>query len=82
MRNLVIAEIKNIQDNPCNKMRWSYMSIKLGVGFVYERTKKSRKVGSQVVSLSSATRADFEELSDEALLVLLTAMIRQASKQM
>lgn len=82
MRNLVIDEIQNIHEAPFNNSRWSSMSIKIGIGLVYERTKKARKPRSQIVSLSSATRADFEELTDEALLILLTAMVRQASKQM
>jgi len=82
MRNLVIDEIENIVLAPCNKSRWSYMSIKFGIGLVRERTKKNRKLTSQTFSLSSATREDFEALTDEALLVLLTAVVRQASKQM
>jgi len=82
MRELVLDEIETICYNPANKSRWSSMSIKLGIGFVYERTKKTRKPYSQTISLSLASRADFETLTDEALLALLTAVVRQASKQM
>jgi len=82
MRNLVLDEIENIVQSPCNKYRWSYMSIKFGIGLVRERTKRNRKLTSQTFSLSSATREDLEALTDEALLVLLTAVVRQASKQM
>jgi len=82
MRDLVIDEIENIFLAPCNKYRWSNMSIKRGIGLVYERTKKTRKPTSHTVSLALVIRSDIEELTDEALLVLLTAMVRQASKQM
>ena len=82
MRNMVIDEIENIVFSPCNSSRWSYMSIKNGIGLVRERTKRNRKLTSSTFSLLDAEREDFEALTDEALLTLLTAVVRQASKQM
>lgn len=86
MRELILNEIEKIRIKESHfdpsTMRWNsfWFNHRTCTGINIISRKEAKRSNS--IHLSKTTRADFETMSDEALLSAFTLLIRQCSKQM